>query len=227
MFGQYKKDYSDMKKTSIVYPNVTLGKPGKIEDFVIIGQRPVNDTAAQKGKTIIGDNFLIRSHTVIYSNNKIGKNFITGHHALIRESNNIGNNVSIGSGAVVEHHVSIGNDVRIHSRAFIPEYSVLQDGCWIGPDVVLTNSYHPQCAYSKKCLKGPVIKRNAKIGANATILPRVVIGENSLVGAGAVVVSDVKPNSVVVGNPARVIKQIKNLKCLSGITDKPYRIKKL
>jgi acetyltransferase-like isoleucine patch superfamily enzyme len=71
-------------------------------------------------------------------------------------------------------------------------------------------------------LKGPVIKKNAKIGANATILPYITIGENSIVGAGAVVVSDVKPNSVVVGSPAKEIKKVKDLKCLTGITRRPY-----
>lgn len=210
-------------KTFIVYPNVSLGKHGEIEDFVIIGKDPLNKTNVQEAKTIIGDNFIIRSHTVIYNNNKIGKNFSTGHHVLIREGNAIGDNVSIGSATVIEHHVKIGDNVRIHSQSFIPEYSILEDGCWIGPNVVLTNSYHPRCPYSKKCLKGPVIKKNAKIGANVTILPRVVIGENALVGAGAVVTSNVKPNSIVVGNPAKIIKFVKDLRCITGITDRPYK----
>lgn len=210
-------------KTYVVYPNVLLGRHGEIEDFVIIGKNPFNKENKPKDKTTIGDNFIIRSHSVIYNNNKIGKNFKTGHHVLIREGNTIGDSVSIGSSSVLEHHVKIGNSVRIHSQAFIPEYSILEDDCWIGPNVVLTNLYHPKCYSSKECLKGPIIKRGAKIGANATILPRVVIGENALVGAGAVVVSDVKPNSVVVGNPARKIKSVDKLKCLTGLTKKPYK----
>lgn len=213
-------------KTRVVYSHVLLGKHGEIEDFVIIGKNPFNKENTQKEKTTVGDSFIIRSHTVVYNNNKIGKNFKTGHHVLIREGNTIGDNVSIGSATVVEHHVKIGNNVRVHSQVFIPEYSILEDDCWIGPNVVLTNSYHPKCRSAKECLKGPVIKRNAKIGANATILPRVVIGENALVGAGAVVVSDVEPNSVVVGNPARKIKSIDKLKCLTGLTDKPYKFMK-
>jgi acetyltransferase-like isoleucine patch superfamily enzyme len=201
---------------------VTLGHPGEIEEFVIIGKTYSRNVQRNKPRTIIGDNFLIRSHTVIYHKNKIGRDFKTGHHVLIREDNIIEDNVSIGSSSVIEHHVRIGNNVRIHSQSFIPEYSVLEDDCWIGPNVVFTNSYHPKCSYSKKCLKGPVIKKNAKIGANATILPYITIGENSIVGAGAVVVSDVKPNSVVVGSPAKEIKKVKDLKCLTGITRRPY-----
>ena len=113
--------------------------------------------------------------------------------------------------SVVEHHVEIGNGVRIHTQVFIPEFSVLEDGCWIGPNVVLTNAKYPLSPGVKDSLVGPVIRRNAKIGANATLLPGVVIGEGALVGAGAVVVRDVPPGAVVVGNPARVIRHVSDL----------------
>ncbi|MFA5089670.1 MAG: acyltransferase [Candidatus Omnitrophota bacterium] len=210
-------------KSAVIFPGVSLGEGGEIEDFVLIG-KPYSHKPpkALSPKTMIGDNFNIRSHAVIYCANKIGDNFTTGHHVLVRQGNIIGDNVSIGSGTVIEHHVKIGNNVRIHSKAFVPEYSVLEDNCWIGPAAVLTNTYHPKCPKAKECLRGPIIKKGAIIGANATILPGIIIGENALVGAGAVVVSSVKPDSVVVGNPARKIKSIKGLKCLSGITKRPY-----
>jgi acetyltransferase-like isoleucine patch superfamily enzyme len=126
-------------------------------------------------------------------------------------SNEIGDNVSVGTLSVVEHHISIGNNVRIHTQVFIPEYSILEDEAWIGPNVVLTNAKYPVSPGVKESLKGPVIKKGAKIGANATILPGVVIGVNALVGAGSVVVHDVPEGAVVVGNPARIIKYISEL----------------
>jgi acetyltransferase-like isoleucine patch superfamily enzyme len=113
--------------------------------------------------------------------------------------------------SVIEHHVEIGDNVRIHTQAFIPEYSVLEEGCWIGPNVVLTNAKYPMSPGAKDRLAGPVIRKGAKIGANATLLPGVVIGENALVGAGAVVAHDVPPGAVVAGNPARVIRQVAEL----------------
>jgi acetyltransferase-like isoleucine patch superfamily enzyme len=148
---------------------------------------------------------------VIYAGNTIGKNFQTGNKVNIRESNRIGDNVSIGTLSVVEHHVEIADNVRIHTQVFIPEFSVLEEGCWIGPNVVFTNAKYPLSPGVKDQLAGPVIKRGAKIGANSTLLPGVVIGENALVGAGSVVVDDVPPGAVVVGNPARVIRQISEL----------------
>lgn len=112
--------------------------------------------------------------------------------------------------------------MRIHSQVFVCEYSILEEGCWIGPNAVLTNTLHPLCPKAKQCLKGPIVKRAAKIGANATILPELVIGENSLIGAGSVVVKNVPKNAVVTGNPAKVIKGVNSLKCRYNLINKPY-----
>jgi len=193
-----------------IYTNVSLGKNVKIGDFVIIGEPPKGSKDGEF-ETVIGDNAIIRSHTVIYAGNIIGNNFQTGHGALIRELNRIGDNVSIGSGTVLEHHILVYNNVRIHSQAFVPEYSILEEDCWLGPNVVLTNAKYPLSPNVKKDLKGPIIKRKAKIGANSTLLPGIVIGENALVGAGSVVTTNVPPNKVVAGNPARIIKEISEL----------------
>ncbi len=86
---------------------------------------------------------MIRSHTVIYAGNTIGRNFQTGNKVNIRESNRIGDNVSVGTLSVIEHHVEIADNVRIHTQVFMPEFSVLEEGCWIGPNVVLTNAKYP------------------------------------------------------------------------------------
>jgi acetyltransferase-like isoleucine patch superfamily enzyme len=196
--------------TSRVYENVSLGTGAILEDFCIVGTPPRGRKDGELA-TVIGDGAVIRSHTVIYAGNVIGKNFQTGNKVNIREFNRIGDNVSIGTLSVVEHHVEIGNNVRIHTQAFIPEYSVLEDGCWIGPNVVFTNAKYPQAPGVKDQLKGPIVRRGAKIGANATLLPGVVIGEFALVGAGAVVAKDVPAGAVVVGNPATVRGQVSDL----------------
>jgi acetyltransferase-like isoleucine patch superfamily enzyme len=199
-----------LKKDYKIYAGVELDPDAIVEDYCILGTPPRGHNEGEL-KTIISSGAHIRSHTVIYAGNKIGKNFQTGNKVNIRELNEIGDNVSIGTLSVVEHHIYIGNNVRIHSQVFIPEYSILEDGAWIGPNVVLTNAKYPLSPGVKENLKGPIIKKNAKIGANATILPGVVIGENALVGAGAVVVHDVPDGAVVVGNPARIIKKISEL----------------
>lgn len=192
-------------ETAIIHPSVQLGADCVIEDFVIIGCPPKGWRSGDK-ETIIGANAIIRSHTVIYAGNKIGDGFHAGHKANIREFNQIGDRVSLGTLSVVEHHVEIGDGVRIHTQAFIPEYTILEAGCWIGPNVVLTNAKYPNALATKEQLAGVTVKRHAIIGANSTILPGLTIGEHALIGAGSVVTRDVEARSVVGGNPCRTIR---------------------
>ena len=143
-----------MAAVYVVYPNVDLGPGSEIGEFVIIGlpQQPKVDEM----RTRIGSNAIIRSHTVIYAGNVIGANFKTGHGVTIRELNEIGDDVSIIAYIIrnIEHHVKICNGVRIHSNVFVPEYSVLEDGAWVGPNVVFTNARYPQSPCTKAKLKG-------------------------------------------------------------------------
>lgn len=204
-----------------LHPNVKLGEGCAIGDYCIIGELPRGREPGEL-MTVIGARAVIRSHTVIYAGNHIGTDFQTGHGVLIREENEIGDQVSIGSHSVIEHHVYIGSGVRIHSQVFVPEYSRLEDGCWLGPNVVVTNALHPLCPRAKECLRGATIGRGAKIGAGAVLLPAVTIGEMALIGAGAVVVADVPPGAVMVGNPARQIKHIADLDCPYDLVEHPY-----
>ena len=197
-------------ETSLIYPGVLWEGDFNLGAFAIVGQPTPND-ARGEGVTRIGAGAWINSHTVIYVGNRIGNNFRTGHGVLIREENEIGDDVSIGSGANVEHHVRIGNRVRLHSNVFVPELTVLEDDCWLGPNVVLTNAKYPSSPTTKEELKGPRVGRHARIGANVTVLPGVRIGAGALIGAGAVVTVDVPPGAVVAGNPARIIKQVSEL----------------
>src|SRR5262245_24708594 len=134
--------HKDIGPTAFIYPNVHFGGAVQVEHFVIIGVPPrgYSEGALQ---TRLGPNAIIRSHTVIYAGNTIGLNFQTGHGVMVREWNDIGDDVSIGTHSIVEHHVRIAHRVRIHSNAFIPEYSVLQEGSWVGPNVVFTNALYP------------------------------------------------------------------------------------
>lgn len=203
----------------VIHSQVTWGDGCVLGPFVIVGE-PCGTTELP---TVIGPGAVIRSHTVIYCGNRIGPDFRSGHGVLIRECNEIGASVSIGSGSVIEHHVRIGDRVRLHSNTFIPEYSVLEDDCWIGPNVVFTNARYPRSPGVKEQLQGPYVARGAKIGANATLLPGVRIGEDALVGAGSVVTRNVPPGAVVAGNPARVINHISDLPYGVSRHDDPTR----
>jgi acetyltransferase-like isoleucine patch superfamily enzyme len=195
---------------AIIHPNVHIGADATIGPFVILGEAPRGHQPGDL-QTVIGENAVIRSHTVIYAGNVIGDGFQTGHHVMIREANTIGDNVSIGTNTVIEHHVTIMDGARIHSNVFVPEYTTLHEGAWIGPNVVITNALYPLSPDVKETLVGATLMPGAIVGANATLLPGVTIGEKALVGAGSVVTRDVPPGKVVAGNPARIINDIDNL----------------
>lgn len=193
---------------SVIHPGVTIGVDPQIGEFVVIGCLPRFEPAED---TLIGDRARIRSHSVIYAGVQIGERFFCGHQVVIRENCRIGKGVSIGTGCVIEHHVTIEDGVRLHSSVFVPEFTVLRAGCWIGPRACLTNAKYPTLPGVKENLAGPDIGAGAIVGANVTILPGVKVGERAMIGAGAVVTEDVQAGAVVIGNPARRVKSIDEL----------------
>jgi len=196
---------------------ISSGKNLKCEENVQLGVIPAREIAELK--LTIGDNAFVRSGSVIYAGSVIGKNLETGHNVVIREENQIGDDFKLWSNSVVDYGCKIGNGVRVHTGVYICQYTVIEDEVFLAPGVVLANDLHPVCA---KCMKGPVIRRGAKVGAGAVLLPGVEIGEGAVVGAGAVVTKSIPPRSVAAGNPARVVKQVSQLKCRAGKKEQPY-----
>jgi acetyltransferase-like isoleucine patch superfamily enzyme len=202
-------------------PRVRIGEGHDLQSPCILGKEARTRDPDAPG-LVIGRDATIRPFTTIYDGTMIGDRLQTGQGASIREDNVLGDDVSVGTNAVLEFGNRIGNRVRIHSGCFL-ELVTIEDDVFIGPNVVFTDDPHPMgCAHYKECLRGATVHRLAKIGANATILPGVVIGQNALVGAGSVVVHDVPDDSVVVGNPARVVRRVDELVCYPGFYDRPY-----
>lgn len=188
---------------------------------ILIGCKPERKIKDLKLK--IGRNPVYRSGTVIYQGSKVGDGLRTGHHAIIREENKIGNNFCLWSNSIVDYGCKIGNNVKIHCNCYIAQFTTIEDDVFIGPGTVTCNDLHPGCKKSRECLRGPVIKRGARIGANVTILPYVKIGQNSLIGAGSVVTKDIPADLVACGNPARVVRKVNEVKCKKGLLEKYYR----
>jgi len=210
-----------IEETCRIYPGVSIGPGSVVHGPSIVGQPPRGAEAGELPVTI-GREAVIRPFTTIYAGNRIGDRFQTGQGASIRENNRIGDGVSVGTHAILEFDNIIGNNVRIHSGCFL-EMVTVEDDVFIGPNTVFTDDPHPMnCPRYKECLGGARVETLARIGANVTVLPGIVIGKNSLVGAGSVVTDDVPPDCVAVGSPARVIKKISDLRCPPGFFKRPY-----
>ena len=196
---------------TIIYDCVEIGDNSIIANDCVIGE-PLSEyyynDKYTNPKTAIGPNCLIRSHTIIYAGNTIGDNFQTGHGATVRENSTIGCNCSIGTFSDIQGFVKIGNYCRLHSNVFIPQYSVLGNFVFVYPGVIMTNDKTPP----SNLQKGPFIEDYSQISAGSVILPGIRIGKNCLVGAGSVVTSNVNDYSLVSGNPARFVKDIREIK---------------
>jgi acetyltransferase-like isoleucine patch superfamily enzyme len=204
-----------------IAPNVTLGEGCELQPPCIVGKAPRGAGEGER-PLVVGACAVIRPFTTIYAGSVIGARLQTGQGASIREDNELGDDVSIGTNAVLEFGNRLGSRVRIHSGCFL-ELVTIEDDVFVGPNVVFTDDPHPMgCPRYTDCKGGAVVRRLARIGANSTILPGVEIGEGALVGAGTVVVHDVPAGAVVVGNPARVVKQVAELVCEPGWFDRPY-----
>ncbi|KAB1191229.1 MULTISPECIES: N-acetyltransferase [Haloferax] len=173
--------------------SVELGVESHVDDGVTIGYGD--------GKTpVVGDRARIRAGSVIYADVTIGDDFVTGHNVLVREKTDIGDQVLLGTQTVVDGTTTIGSRVSIQTNVYIPTNTRIGNDVFVGPGVVMTNDPYPVRTESE--LVGPTIEDHASIGANATLLPGVTIGEGAFVAAGAVVVEDVPPRTLAVGAPA-------------------------
>jgi len=139
------------------------------------------------------------------------KNLKVWHNTQIQDDTEIGDNVSIGHNCFISNGSRIGNNVKIGSNVDVWDRVIIEDDVFVAPSVVFTNDINPRACFPKKKFpehgewKTTIVKRGATIGANATNLCGLTIGEWSMVGAGAVVTASVPANTTVVGNPARII----------------------
>lgn len=202
-------------------PVVKLGEDCLIDVGVLLGYPP------SRGKNTdvvaIGGGARIRSGTVIYGGVEIGRNLQTGHNVVIREENRIGDDFRIWNNSVVDYGCKIGDGVKIHCNCYVAQFTVIEDHAFMAPGVTITNDIHPGCEFSLECMRGPHIGKRAQIGANVTIIPFLTIGEGSLIGGGSVVTKDIPPYSLAYGNPAKVVGDVRDLTCITGMTDKPYK----
>jgi acetyltransferase-like isoleucine patch superfamily enzyme len=174
-----------------------IGANCSIDDGATVGY--VHDADAPPVE--LGGDATVRAGTIVYAGTTIGDDFTTGHNAVVREDTTIGDDVLVGTDTTIDGAATVGSHVSLQTGVYVPTHTVIGSRVFVGPRAVLTNDPHP--VRRETDLAGPVLEDGVSIGANATLLPDITVGEKAFVAAGAVVTEDIPPETLAVGVPAR------------------------
>jgi acetyltransferase-like isoleucine patch superfamily enzyme len=201
-------------ETAVVFEGTVLGDGVAIGPHAVVGKQPTLGRSSTASRDPLpplelGDGTAVLALAVVFAGTRLGCGVVVGDQACVRERCVVGDEVVIGRGSLVENDVTIGPRTRIQANAYVTAYSTLEEDVFIAPAVVTTNdNYMGRTQRRLAEMRGPTIRRGARIGGGAVLLPGIEIGEEAFVGAGAVVLADVPARTVVVGNPARVLRDV-------------------
>jgi acetyltransferase-like isoleucine patch superfamily enzyme len=181
---------------------VILGKVPRL------GPQSTSPDAARK-PTVLDADATISSHATVCVGAHIGQRAVIGDQSLIREGVRVGAQSVIGLACGVGREVSIGTRVRLQTNVQVGTGSLIEDDVFVGPLVVFANDITMGRHPSEMGPSGAVLRRGCRIGASVVLMPGVEVGEEAVVGAGAVVTRDVAPRTVVIGSPARAIRAVR------------------
>ncbi len=204
----------EIHPTATVYEGTVLGEGVRVLEGAVVGKQPTlspRSTAKREPlePTRIGAGTIVSTGAIVFAGSRIGARVILGDQSCVRERVEIGDDVVLGRGSLIENDTTVGALTKIQAEAYITAYSTLEDNVFIAPCVVTTNdNYMGRTEKRLSEMRGPTIRRGARVGGGAILCPGVEIGEEAFVGAGAVVTKDVPPRKLVVGNPARVLRDV-------------------
>ena len=173
--------------------NIVRAARKKAEDLEAQGKKVLFYIVGRKGRPVI---------------QRTWPKAIIGDQAYVRERSTIGAGSIIGQGSTVDNDTTVGDRVRIQSHVYITAYMTIEDDVFVGPGALMTNDNDMGRHPKGESLRGPTLRRACRVGGGSTILPGVEIGEEAFVAAGAVVTNDVPPRGLVMGVPARVVRQV-------------------
>src|SRR6266571_5525739 len=205
---------AEIHETAIVYPGTKLGEGVKVLEHAVVGKQPsLSPRSTAKREELppaeIGDGTIVSTGAVVFAGSKVGARVILGDQSCVRERVVVGDDVVIGRGSLVENDTTIGAMTKIQAEAYITAYSTLEEHVFVAPRVVTTNAnFMGRTERRHELIKGPTIRRGARVGGGAILCPGIEIGEDAFVGAGAVVTKDVEARMLVVGNPAKVLREV-------------------
>jgi acetyltransferase-like isoleucine patch superfamily enzyme len=197
----------------VIHDGTVLGGGVRVHDGAVIG-KPVSlggrSTASREEPppAVVGDGAVIGAGAIVVAGATIGEGALVGDQAHVRERAVIGRLSVLGRGASMENDALVGAGARIQSGCYITAFCEVEDDVFMAPGVQTLNDPSAGRRAPGERLRGPRVRRGARIGGAAVLLPGVEIGEEAFVGAGAVVTRDVPPRTLVVGVPARPVREL-------------------
>jgi len=214
----------------VLRSGTAIGSGVRIDDNTVIGKLPMKaaNSATTDGTTVapatIADEAIIGSSVVIYAGCRIGKRVLVADLASIREDVEVGDYTIVGRGVTVENKCIVGRYCKLESESYITAYSELGDRVFIAPQVTTSNdNFVGRTEERFKHFKGITVERGGRIGAGAVIMPGKKVGADALVAAGSVVTNDAPPRKIVMGCPARPLRDVPEEQLLEsqGWKDEP------
>ncbi len=207
----------------VIHPGVRIGNNVRIDDHTVIGKLQMKAATSALTKeaafppTEIGDDCIIGTSVVLYVGCNIANHVLVADFASVREDVEIGEYTIVGRGVTIEQRVKIGKRCKIETEVYVTAISEIGDYCFIAPEVTFTNdNFMGRSKERFKYHKGVTLKTGARVGANATILPGIIIEEDGQVAAGSVVTKDVPARKIVLGVPARVFRDVPEAQLLEN-----------
>ena len=205
-----------------IYSGVALGSSVSIEQGAILGRPQQIDARSRSpvrhegAPTVIGDGCRVGSNTVVVAGARLASGVYLSDHVLVRESTVIAEDAMIGRGTSVSHTNSVGARTRIQNDSLVGPWTVIEADVLVSPRVTFVGDPTMGRRAADAASGGILVRRASRIGTNAILFPPLEIGEEAVVGAGALVRADVPPRTVVAGAPARHLRAVRDDELLSG-----------
>jgi acetyltransferase-like isoleucine patch superfamily enzyme len=197
----------------VIHEGTVIGDGCEIQDGAILGKPPkLARSSSAAGREVpaleLAAGAVVCARAVVFAGARIGAGSIVGDQAFVRERAVVGAGSLVGRGSAVDNDVVIGERVRIQTDVYVTAFSVVEDDVFVGPGACTTNDDTMSRHGPEYALRGATLRRACRIGGGSTLCPGVEIGEEAFVAAGAVVTRDVAPRAVVMGVPARHVRDV-------------------